>query len=191
MRIFKKIIIVCLLVYLLFLGLKRCLEPLEYESYPLDHRSFVKVMKEPEHRDLSNIIIDIGSIYNDPNVDVKENLETNALKYNKIYNQKYYKDSEMQMDFKYFNNATNIDLFRYYNREGLQNKDDPINIEDTYNKMTDPNDVSIKKSGLFTSNFFKSNLGLENNPDAPDLPKISKDFQYFNNATAIMTGYKE
>lgn len=181
MRIFKKIIIVCLLVYLLFLGLKRCLEPLEYESYPLDHRSFVKVMKEPEHRDLSNIIIDIES--------TKENLETNALKYNKIYNQKYYKDSEMQMDFKYFNNATNIDLFRYYNR--LQNKDNPINIQDTYDKMTDPNDVSIKKSGLFTSNFFKSNLGLETNPNVPDLRKISKDFEYFNNATAIMTGYKE
>ena len=65
---------------------------------------------------------------------------------------------------------------------------EPINIEETYNKMTDPNDDSIKKSGLFTSNFFKSNLGLENNPNAPDLRKISKDFQYFNNATAIMTG---
>tara|TARA_B100001093_G_C26749631_1_gene980508 strand:+ start:304 stop:720 length:417 start_codon:yes stop_codon:yes gene_type:complete len=138
-------------------------------------------MKEPEHRDLSNIIIDIES--------TKENLETNALKYNKIYNQKYYKDSEMQMDFKYFNNATNIDLFRYYNREGLQNKDNPINIQDTYNKMTDSNDVSIKKSGLFTSNFFRSNL--TNEQGKPDLPKISKDFQYFNNATAIMTGYKE
>ena len=187
MRIFKKIIIVCLLVYILFLGLKRCLEPLEYESYPLDHRSFVKVLKEPEHRDLSNIIIDISNTYNDPNVDVTENLETNALKYNKIYNQKYYKDSEMQMDFKYFNNATNIDLFRYFNnREGLQNKDNPIKIQDTYNKMIDPNDDPIKKSGLFTSKFFESNL--TNDQGKPDLPKISKDFQYFNNATAIMTG---
>ena len=98
-------------------------------------------MKEPEHRDLSNIIIDISNTYNDdPNVDVKENLETNALKYNKIYNQKYYKDSEMQMDFKYFNNATNIDLFRYFNnKEGLQNKDDPINIEETYSKIIETN----------------------------------------------------
>jgi hypothetical protein len=146
----------------------------------------VKVLKEPEHRDLSNIIIDISNTYNDPNVDVTENLETNALKYNKIYNQKYYKDSEMQMDFKYFNNATNIDLFRYFNREGLQNKDNPIEIQDTYNKMIDPNDDSIKKSGLFTSKFFESNL--TNDQGKPDLPKISKDFQYFNNATAIMTG---
>ena len=37
--------------------------------------------------------------------------------FNKIDHRKYYSDSEMHQDFKYFNNASNLSLYHHYNNQ--------------------------------------------------------------------------
>lgn len=80
--------------------------PLAYESFPI-------YITHPE----------INS--NDPNFkpidpalhDIITNNETPYIPavFNEIKNKKYYSKGEMEMDFKYFNNASNLTLYNYYN----------------------------------------------------------------------------
>lgn len=73
-------------------------------------------------------------------------------------------------------------------KETLQNFDSSggtigIVYDNMYTNLTsssDPLNV-LKESGAFSSNYFNSNL---------DSQIVRKDFEYFNNATSIYSGYK-
>lgn len=88
--------------------------PLAYESFPM-------YMKNPK---MDN---------NDPSFqDIMINNETpyTPLNFNDNDNKKYYGTTEMQMDFKYFNNASNLTLYNVYNPPN------PIEKESEQNKET-------------------------------------------------------
>lgn len=78
------------------------------------------------------------------------------------------------------------DQFRI--KETLQNFDSSggtigIMYDNMYTNLTSSNDPLnvLKESGAFSSNYFNSNL---------DSQIVRKDFEYFNNATSIYSGYK-
>ena len=47
---------------------------------------------------------------------IQENRPFTSKKFNKKKNKIYYDDEIMETDFKYFNNASNLRLYQYFNR---------------------------------------------------------------------------
>ena len=77
-------------------------------------------------------------------------------------------------------------------REGLQNYEGEnlvVDYETMYTRLTDDaslvNIIGNQPNKPFTSMYFKSNL-----TDTNDSEDTKKDFAYFNNASAIFSGYK-
>jgi len=68
---------------------------------PLPYERFVDNIKNPKE----------NTIY----VNLTSQSPYTAIDFNKNNNRKYYGDHEMKMDFKYFNNASNLELYQSLN----------------------------------------------------------------------------
>lgn len=106
------IIIICMLLIYFNYEYKTYIEGLEDIGDP--NKSFVNApiaYKEMTKSVKNSLLKNIDEKYKNLTINSKYNSDY----FNKIENRKYYNDSEMEMDFKYFNNASNLSLYHLYN----------------------------------------------------------------------------
>lgn len=83
-----------------------------FSGGPLPYSSFVDYLKEPEDIKNKKLRIHFKKITKN----IQENRPFTSKKFNKKKNKIYYDDEIMETDFKYFNNASNLRLYQYFNR---------------------------------------------------------------------------
>ena len=82
-----------------------------FSGGPLPYSSFVDYLKEPE--DITNKRH--RKYFTKITKHIQKNKPFTSRKFNKTKLKKYYDDEIMETDFKYFNNASNLRLYQYFN----------------------------------------------------------------------------
>tara|TARA_Y100000816_G_scaffold32961_1_gene21042 strand:+ start:458 stop:1057 length:600 start_codon:yes stop_codon:yes gene_type:complete len=142
---------------------------------PLDYELVTDYLKSP-----SNITDDDREKYEE----LINNTDTDL--FNDNTKQNIYGDNIIITDLKYFNNASNILLYHYYNENSSGSSDYEIPAESMYNNLSTGsngyNAYTTTTNKPFTQEYFKSNLTNETTID---------DFNKFNNVTNIITGHDQ
>lgn len=151
-------------------------------SAPLAYRTFATSLKYPT---LGN---NVDPVYQD----ITSDTPYTSKIFNKKNNQKYYSQAEMENDFKYFNNASNVGLSQMFNVEDTENATQPmptVNEENVfYNKITSKYDSDL--SGILQDPPYSYADFTNNFDNEYEKEMIVNDMKYANNVTSMTMGYK-
>ena len=104
-------------------------------SAPLAYRTFATSLKYPT---LGN---NVDPVYQD----ITSDTPYTSKIFNKKNNQKYYSQAEMENDFKYFNNASNVGLSQMFNVEDTEDATQPMPADSEPEHRNNSNQQGIQK----------------------------------------------
>ena len=145
-------------------------------SAPLAYRTFATSLKYP------TLGTNVDPVYQA----ITSDTPYTSKIFNQKNNQKYYSQAEMENDFMYFNNASNIGLSQMFNVEDIDEATEPMPVSTFHQKLFNKYDDDLSdmlQEPPYSYEDFKNNFDNEYEKEM-----IGNDLRYANSVTSMTMG---